>query len=75
MAAANKELSLTQKKTIHSEDIKEIVLLLNEPPLKENISLVGLDEMSTFDLGNLVFKIFKYLNSDINIDAKNTQPQ
>ena len=64
-----------QKKTIHSEDIKEIVLLLNEPPFKENISLVGLDEMSTFDLGNLVFKIFKYLNSDINIDAKNTQPQ
>ena len=51
------------------------MLLLNEPPFKENISLVGLDELSTFDLGNLVFKIFKYLNSDINIDAKVTQPQ
>ena len=31
--------------------------------------------MSTFDLGDLVFKIFKYLDSDININAKQTQPQ
>jgi intraflagellar transport protein 81 len=51
------------------------VLLLNEPPFKENVSLVGLDEMNTFDLGDLVFKIFKYLDSDININAKQTQPQ
>ena len=31
--------------------------------------------MSTFDLGDLVFKIFKYLDPDININAKVTQPQ
>jgi len=30
--------------------------------------------MSTFELGDLVFKIFKYLDSDININAKQTQP-
>ena len=36
-------MTLLQKKNIQSEDIKEIVLLLNEPPFKENISLVGLD--------------------------------
>ena len=35
---------------------------------------MGLDELSTFDLGNLVFKSFKSLNSDINIDAKATAP-
>lgn len=69
------ELALIQKKNIQSEDIKEIVLLLNEPPFKENISLVGLDEMTTFDLGDLVFKIFKFLNPDININARQTQPQ
>jgi intraflagellar transport protein 81 len=68
-------LNLIQKKSIQSEDIKEIVLLLNEPPFKENITLVGLDEMSTFDLGDLVFKIFKFLDSDININARQTQPQ
>lgn len=50
------------------------MLLLNEPPFKENISLVGLDELSTFDLGDLVFKIFKHLNSEININARQTQP-
>lgn len=49
--------------------------MLNEPPFQENISLVGLDEMSTFDLGDLVFKIFKYLSPDININARQTQPQ
>ena len=48
---------------------------MNEPPFKENITLVGLDELSTFDLGDLVFKIFKYLDSAININAKQTQPQ
>ena len=37
--------------------------------------MVGLDEMSTFDLGDLVFKIFRYLNPDININARQTQPQ
>lgn len=68
-------MALIQKKNIQSEDIKEIVLLLNEPPFKENVSLVGLDEMNTFDLGDLVFKIFKYLDNDININAKQTQPQ
>lgn len=68
-------MNLIQKKNIQSEDIKEIVLLLNEPPFKENITLVGLDEMSTFDLGDLVFKIFKFLDSDININARQTQPQ
>ena len=68
-------LNLIQKKNITSEDIKEIVLLLNEPPFKENISLVGLEELSTFDLGDLVFKIFKYFDPDVNISAKNTQPQ
>jgi len=31
--------------------------------------------MTTFDLGDLVFKIFKYLDSDININARQTQPQ
>lgn len=31
--------------------------------------------MNTFDLGDLVFKIFKYLDNDININAKQTQPQ
>ena len=66
---------MIQKNNITSEDIKEIVQLLNEPPFTENISLVGLDELSTFDLGDLVFKIFKYLDSDININAKVTQPQ
>lgn len=35
--------SLIQKKNITSEDIKEIVLLLNEPPFQENMTLVGLD--------------------------------
>jgi intraflagellar transport protein 81 len=67
-------LNLAQKKSITSEDIKEIVLLLNEPPFKENISLVGLEELSTFDLGDLVFKIFKHFDSDINLSAKNTPP-
>jgi hypothetical protein len=51
------------------------VLLLNEPPFKENISLVSLDEMSTFDLGDLVFKIFRFLDPDLNINARQTQPQ
>ena len=68
-------MNFIQKKSISSEDIKEIVLFLNEPPFKENISLVGLEELSTFDLGDLVFKIFRYLDPDINISAKNTQPQ
>ena len=63
-------LALVQKKNIQSEDIKEIVLLLNEPPFKENISLVSLDEMIPFDLGDLVFKIFKHLDSDIKINAR-----
>ena len=31
--------------------------------------------MNTFDLGDLVFKIFKYLDQDVNINAKQTQPQ
>jgi intraflagellar transport protein 81 len=31
--------------------------------------------MSTFDLGDLVFRIFKYLDPDININARQTQPQ
>ena len=66
--------ALIQKKTIVSEDIKEIVLLLNEPPFQEKVTLVGLDEMSTFELGDLVFKIFKSLDSDININAKQTPP-
>ena len=30
--------------------------------------------MSTFELGDLVFKIFKHLNSDINLNAKQTPP-
>ena len=30
--------------------------------------------MSTFELGDLVFKIFKNLNEDINLNAKQTQP-
>lgn len=51
------------------------MLLLNEAPFHENISLVGLDEMSTFDLGDLVFKIFRYLSPEININARVTQPQ
>ena len=68
-------LNLAQKKSITSEDIKEIVLLLNEPPFKENITLVGLEELNTFELGNLVFKIFKYFDPDINIDPKSTPPQ
>lgn len=51
------------------------MLLLNEPPFQENISLVGLDEMSTFDLGDLVFKIFRYLSPEVNINARQTQPQ
>lgn len=66
--------NLIQKKNITSEDIKEIVLLLNEPPFQENMTLVGLDELSTFELGDLVFKIFKHLNSDINLNAKQTAP-
>lgn len=37
------ESSLYQKKVINSDDIKEIVLLLNEAPFQENITLVGLD--------------------------------
>ena len=68
-------LNLAQKKSITSEDIKEIVLLLNEPPFKENITLVGLEELSTFELGDLLFKIFKYFDSDINIRVKETPPQ
>lgn len=40
--------ALIQKKTINSDDLKEIVLLLNEPPFQENISLVTLDELPTF---------------------------
>lgn len=48
--------------------------MLNEPPFQENITLVGLDELSTFELGDLVFKIFKHLNSDINLNAKQTPP-
>ena len=71
---ASPQSTLIQKKNIVSDDIKEIVLLLNEPPFQENITLVGLDEMSTFELGDLVFKIFKNLNSDINISAKQTPP-
>jgi len=31
--------------------------------------------MSTFDLGDLVFKIFKHLDPDISINARQTQPQ
>ena len=72
--ASQEGTGLIQKKTIVSDDIKEIVLLLNEPPFQENITLVGLDELSTFELGDLVFKIFKHLNSDINLNAKQTQP-
>lgn len=71
---ATPQPALIQKKTIVSEDIKEIVLLLNEPPFQEKITLVGLDEMSTFELGDLVFKIFKHLNSDINLNARQTPP-
>ena len=36
---------------------------------------MGLDELTTFDLGDLVFKIFKYLNPDLSINARQTQPQ
>jgi intraflagellar transport protein 81 len=67
-------LALIQKKNISSEDIKEIVLMLNEPPFQSKISLVDLDEYNTFELGDLVFKIFKFLNPDININAKATPP-
>jgi intraflagellar transport protein 81 len=70
----NQPLALIQKKTISSEDIKEIVLLLNEPPFLSKISLVDLDEYSTFELGDLVFKIFKHLNPDTNLNAKQTPP-
>lgn len=31
--------------------------------------------MNTFDMGDLVFKIFKFLDQDVNINAKQTQPQ
>ena len=71
---ASEAPTLTQKKVISSEDIKEIVLLLNEPPFQENMTLVGLDELSTFELGDLVFKIFKHLNSEMNLNAKQTPP-
>lgn len=71
---SNEAPSLIQKKIINSDDIKEIVLLLNEPPFQENMTLVGLDELNTFELGDLVFKIFKHLNPDLSINAKQTQP-
>lgn len=71
---ASAEPALIQKKNIVSDDIKEIVLLLNEPPFQENITLVGLDQMSTFELGDLVFKIFKVLNSELNLNARQTPP-
>lgn len=71
---ASAQPTLIQKKVINSDDIKQIVLLLNEPPFQENITLVGLDQMSTFQLGDLVFKIFRNLNSDINLNAKQTPP-
>lgn len=41
--ASQEPAPLIQKKTIFSDDIKEIVLLLNEPPFQENITLVTLD--------------------------------
>lgn len=44
----NQPLNLIQKKSISSEDIKEIVLLLNEPPFQSKISLVDLNEYNTF---------------------------
>jgi hypothetical protein len=30
--------------------------------------------MSTFELGDLVFKIFKVLNSELNLNARQTPP-
>lgn len=50
------------------------MLLLNEPPFQSKISLVDLDEYNTFELGDLVFKIFKHLNPEINLNAKQTPP-
>jgi hypothetical protein len=47
---------------------------LNEPPFQSKISLVDLDEYNTFELGDLVFKIFKFLDPEINLNAKQTPP-
>jgi hypothetical protein len=53
-----------------SDDIKEIILLVNESPFQSNITLVGLDEIPTFSPSYLVFKNFKNLNDDINLNVK-----
>lgn len=49
-------------------------MLLNEPPSQSKISLVDLNEYNTFELGDLVFKIFKYLNPALNLNAKAIPP-
>ena len=74
------EAVITQKAIVTTEEIKEIVALLNAKPFSESLTLVALDQMDSFSLGDLLSKIFDYLDDPDNkkkgriFNSKNTQP-
>ena len=61
---------IPQKNTIGVEEMKEVVSLFNTKPFNENLTLVTLDEYSTFQLGDLLSSIFKYLDAAKAFDPK-----
>lgn len=64
---------MPQKNTISTEEIKEIVKMFNSEPLNKNLTLVALDELNTFELGDLLSDIFKYMDPERTINSKETQ--
>jgi hypothetical protein len=62
MTSQAEQQLIPQKNAISTDDIKEIVSLFNAKPFNENLTLVALDELSPFQMGDLLSSIFKYLD-------------
>ena len=65
---------MPQKAVVTTEEIKDIVNLLNAKPLNESMTLVTLDELDSFGLGDLLSKIFEHLDQDRAFNSKKTPP-
>ena len=50
--------------------MKEVVSLFNTKPFNENLTLVTLDEYTTFQLGDLLSSVFKFLDPAKSFDPK-----
>ncbi len=49
--------------------------MFNSEPLNKNLTLVALDELNTFELGDLLSDIFKYMDPERTINSKETQKE